>query len=86
MDPITLTIVITPELDKAISDLARDQMMTKEDIALCILAGHMTKVKGQKGGYLGFSPNVVATFIMRITSAISEAVATGKKEGAAEEG
>ena len=62
METVILSIEITPELDKALGEIAEDQMVTKEDIAKGIIAVHLAKAKGNPN-FLGIDMDFVSAAI-----------------------
>ena len=86
METTILTLEITPELDEALEKFAKDFMVTKEDIAVGILATQFSKARSQKAGFLGFSQKTVLILVTMIASAFADAIATSNKEKASEKG
>ena len=79
METTILTLEITPELDNALGEIAKSDLVTKEDIARGIIAVQMAQAMNGKSGLFGLSHNTVAVLISGITGAIAEALAMGNK-------
>ena len=85
MSTINLMFGITEDLDKALEEIAKEQMVEKEDIARGILAVHLAKAK-HRPGFLGFDQGTVVNLVTRIAAAFADALVSTKKEKPAEKG
>jgi len=69
METVILTLEVTPELDKALQEIAKKELVTKEDIARGIIATTLSKAN-RKPTILGFDMDFVAVVLKGIGDAI----------------